>query len=155
MRCFGRRALVSQAINNPLDQCRREFLHQQIPQRFAQPCRDTQQDVPRIAIIVVSLKAEFLVTIAQVKLRADVTQGALVDARGVLHDLVQLGECHVSRCDIAPALCAGLVVMQRVPDAGVAMIKIDGRWKSGLVDVWGDVRIVLPLTRFPHRILVS
>ncbi|EGH26589.1 hypothetical protein PSYMO_36086, partial [Pseudomonas amygdali pv. mori str. 301020] len=47
------------------------------------------------------------------------------------------------------------VVMQRVPDAGVAMIKVNGRWESGLIDVWGNVRIVLPLTRFPHRILVS
>ncbi len=102
-----------------------------------------------------SLEAELLVTIAQVKLCADLTQCAFIDPRGLLHDLVQLGQAHVSGCHIAPALFAGFVVMQRVPDAGIAMIKIDGRWKSGLVYVLGDVRIVLPLTRFPHRILVS
>ncbi|RMR49693.1 hypothetical protein ALP86_103029 [Pseudomonas amygdali pv. mori] len=142
-------------MDNPLAQCCREFLHQQIPQRFAHTGRDTQQDVSRIAVVAVSLEAEFLIAIAQVKLCADVTQCTFVDPRGLLHYLMQLGQAHVSRCHIAPALFAGLVVMQRVPDAGVAMIKIDGRWKSGLVYVLGDVRIVLPLTRFPHRISVS
>lgn len=45
--------------------------------------------------------------------------------------------------------------MKGVPNPFVSLIKVNGRWESGLIDVGGDVRIVLPLPCFPHRMSAS
>jgi hypothetical protein len=68
---------------------------------------------------------------------------------------VQLGQGYIPAGEVGAALLAGLVQIEGVPHARSAMVEVNGRWESGLVDVLGYVRAVLPLASTSHTMLGS